>query len=55
MGNIGILKWRMMITAFVEYENGAVGCYITTIGDAPGTNRLEIDGERGKIVVEDGN
>lgn len=42
------------VTALVEYENGATGCYITTIGDAPGTNRLEIDGDRGKIVVEDG-
>ena len=42
------------VTALVEYENGAIGCYITTVGDAPGTNRLEIDGERGKIVVEDG-
>jgi len=41
------------LTALVEYENGATGCYITTIGDAPGTNRLEVDGERGKIVVED--
>lgn len=43
------------VTALVEYENGATGCYITTVGDAPGTNRLEIDGERGKIVVEDNN
>lgn len=42
------------VTALVEYENGATGCYITTVGDAPGTNRLEIDGERGKLVVEDG-
>lgn len=42
------------VTAFVEYENGATGCYMTTVGDAPGTNRLEIDGERGKIVAEDG-
>ena len=33
-------------------ENGATGCYITTVGDAPGTNRLEIDGTNGKIVVE---
>lgn len=41
------------VTALVEYENGATGCYITTVGDAPGTNRLEVDGERGKIVVED--
>lgn len=38
--------------ALVEYENGATGCYITTVGDAPGTNRLEIDGTNGKIVVE---
>lgn len=40
------------VTALVEYENGATGCYITTVGDAPGTNRLEVDGERGKIVIE---
>ena len=38
--------------ALVEYANGATGCYITTVGDAPGTNRLEIDGTNGKIVVE---
>ncbi len=38
--------------AVVEYPNGATGAYITTVGDAPGTNRLEIDGERGQIVVE---
>lgn len=42
------------MTALVEYPNGATGCYITTVGDAPGTNRLEISGERGKIVVENG-
>ncbi len=42
------------VTALVEYPNGATGCYITTVGDAPGTNRLEISGERGKIVVENG-
>lgn len=41
------------VTALVEYENGATGCYITTVGDAPGTNRLEVDGEKGKIVIED--
>lgn len=40
--------------AVVEYENGATGCYITTVGDAPGTNRLEISGTRGKLVVENG-
>jgi predicted dehydrogenase len=40
------------VYAIVEYENGATGCYITTIADCPGTNRLEITGQNGKIVVE---
>ena len=41
------------VTAFVEYENGATGVFVTSTGDAPGTNRLEITGDRGKIVIED--
>ena len=40
------------VTAFVEYPNGATGVFVTTTGDAPGTNRLEITGDRGKIVAE---
>jgi predicted dehydrogenase len=43
------------VTAFVEYENGATGVFVTTTGEAPGTNRFEICGDRGKIVIEDGN
>ncbi|MBM7581181.1 putative dehydrogenase [Caldicoprobacter guelmensis] len=42
------------VTAYMEYENGATGLFITTTGEAPGTNRWEISGDRGKIVVEDG-
>jgi predicted dehydrogenase len=38
----------------VEYENGATGLFITTTGEAPGTNRFEITGDNGKIVIEDG-
>ncbi|MDF2650739.1 MAG: oxidoreductase [Paenibacillus sp.] len=41
------------VTAYVEYENGATGVFITTTGETPGTNRFEIVGENGKIVVED--
>ncbi|MBE5786583.1 MAG: Gfo/Idh/MocA family oxidoreductase [Clostridiales bacterium] len=41
------------VTAYLEYENGATGVFITTTGDAPGTNRLEITGTKGKVVVED--
>ncbi len=42
------------VTAYVEYENGATGVFVTSTGEAPGTNRFEISGDRGKIVVEDG-
>lgn len=42
------------VNAIFEYENGATGAFITTTGDAPGTNRLEITGDRGKIIVERG-
>lgn len=41
------------VTAYFEYENGATGTFITSTGEAPGTNRLEITGENGKLVVED--
>lgn len=41
------------VTAFAEYENGATGVFITTTGEAPGTNRFEISGDMGKLVIED--
>ena len=42
------------VTTYLEYPNGATGVFITTTGETPGTNRLEIAGERGKLVVEGG-
>jgi len=42
------------VTAYAEYANGATGVFITTVAETPGTNRLEIAGDRGKVVVEDG-
>ncbi len=41
------------VTAFVEYENGATGVFVTSTGDAPGTNRFEVTGDMGKVVIED--
>ena len=41
------------VTAYLEFENGATGVFVTTTGDAPGTNRLEITGTKGKVVCED--
>lgn len=41
------------VTAYVEYANGATGVFVTTTGDADGTNRFEIQMDRAKLVVED--
>ncbi len=40
------------VTAFMEYENGTTGTYITSTGEAPGTNRLEVACDMGRIVIE---
>ena len=40
------------VTAYMEFANGATGVFVTTTGDAPGTNRLELTFEMGKIVCE---
>jgi predicted dehydrogenase len=42
------------VTAYMEYSNGCTGVFITSTGEAPGTNRLEIAGEHGKLVYENG-
>ena len=42
------------VTAFFKYKNGATGMFITTTGEAPGTNRFEISGTGGKLVCEGG-
>lgn len=40
------------VTAYLEYENGATGVFITTTADTPGTNRFEVTLEMGKLVCE---
>ncbi len=40
------------VTAYMEYADGATAVFITNTGEAPGTNRLEAVGERGRLVVE---
>lgn len=40
------------VTAYLEYPGGATGVFVTSTGDAPGTNRFEIDLSRGKLVCE---
>ncbi|HEY0947305.1 MAG TPA: Gfo/Idh/MocA family oxidoreductase, partial [Opitutaceae bacterium] len=40
------------VTAYLEFPNGASGVFLTSTGEAPGTNRLEVAGERGRLVFE---
>ena len=41
------------VTAYLEFGNGATGVFIASTGEAPGTNRLEITAEGGRVVYED--
>lgn len=50
-------KWHHIeveddVTAYLEFPDGATGVFVTSTGDAPGTNRFEVDLERAKIVCE---
>ena len=40
------------VTCYVEYPNGATGTFITTTGDAPGTNRFEVVCNGGTLICE---
>ena len=42
------------VSACLEYQNGMIAHFITSTAKSPGSNRLEIVGEGGKLVVEDG-
>ena len=39
------------VTAVLEYASGVQGVFVTTTGEAPGTNRMEVAGDNGKIVI----
>ena len=41
-------------TIFARFPGGATGTFTTSTGEFPGTNRLEIAGTLGKLVIEDG-
>lgn len=51
-------KWHNIeveddVTAYVEFPNGSTGVFVTSTGDACGTNRFEILLDKAKIIVED--
>jgi predicted dehydrogenase len=40
------------VTCYCEYPNGATGVFITTTADAPGTNRFEVTGTKGTLIMD---
>jgi predicted dehydrogenase len=40
------------VSAIFEYADGKTAIFVTSTGEAPGTNRLEIAAERGKVILE---
>ena len=40
------------ITCYLEWANKATGVFVSSTGEAPGSNRFEIAGTRGKVVLE---
>ena len=42
------------VTAYLEFEGGATGVFVASTGDLPGTNRLEITFDQGKLICENG-
>jgi len=42
------------VTAYLEFPSDATGVFVSTTGEAPGVNRLEIIGEMGQLLLENG-
>ncbi len=42
------------VTAYMEFANGCTAVFITSTAEFPGTNRLEVTCDRGRLVLEDG-
>lgn len=40
------------VTIYMEWKDGATGVFVSSTGESPGTNRFEICGTRGKLVLE---
>jgi predicted dehydrogenase len=40
------------VTAYFEYPDGRTAVFIASTGEAPGTNRLEVMAEQGRLVLE---
>ena len=52
LGRFHDIEVEDAVTALMRYEDGMTGVFISTTGEAPGVNRLEIAAERGLVLFE---
>ncbi len=52
LGQFHNIEVEDSVTCYMEWANGATGVFISSTGEAPGSNRLELVGTRGKLVLE---
>ena len=55
--HVGIGRWHDIeveddVTCYMEFANGASGVFITSSGETPGSNRFEIAGTKGRLILE---
>lgn len=53
LGRFHNIETEDNVSVYMEWPNGATGVFISSTGELPGTNRFEIAGTRGKVVLED--
>ncbi len=54
MGKYHKIEVEDDVTATLEHANGMTGHFIANTGEWPGSNRLEISGDRGRLLIEGG-
>ena len=52
LGQFHQIEVEDSVTAYLEWDHGATGVFVSSTGEAPGTNRFEIVGSRGTLVME---
>lgn len=52
LGRFHQIEVEDQVSAYLEWANVATGVFVSSTGEAPGTNRFEIVGSRGTVVME---
>ena len=52
LGRFHNIEVEDQASAYLEYANGATGTFVSSTGESPGTNRFEIVGTKGRLLLE---